>query len=139
MPVQFKRSSALNALNLTPLIDVVFLLLIFFILTSRFAQQDLEMDVQLPTATEAQPMVMEPKEIFLHVDEEGHFYVGRQPFAPNELETHLSHLALQNPTSQTVVLRADRRCSWDHVSLAIDLCHKAGIHDIRLPAQPDAS
>lgn len=139
MAVQFKRGTAIASLSLTPLIDIVFLLLIFFIVTSRFAQQDLEMDVQLPTATEAQPLVMQPKEIFLHIDEQGHFFVGRTPIAPEALEQQLNDTLLQNPLSQTVVVRADRRCSWDRVSLAIDICHRAGIHDIRLPTQPESN
>ena len=131
MAVKLRRGSALGALSMTPLIDIVFLLLIFFIVTSRFAQEDQEMDVQLPTATEARPLIMEPKELIVHIDEQGELYMGRQHLGVNDLERHLEQLVLQNPLHQSVVLRADRRCSWERVSAVIDACHRAGIHDIR--------
>ena len=48
MAVKIKKGNALSALSLTPLIDVVFLLLVFFLVTTRFAQEDYELSVVLP-------------------------------------------------------------------------------------------
>ena len=53
MAVKIKNSRALGTLSLTPLIDVVFLLLVFFLVATRFAQEDRELDVLLPSASTA--------------------------------------------------------------------------------------
>ena len=53
MAVKIKQGRALAALSMTPLIDVVFLLLIFFLVATRFEQEDRELDVVLPSASEA--------------------------------------------------------------------------------------
>ena len=57
MAIKLKQGRALGSLSLTPLIDVVFLLLIFFLVATRFAQEDRELDVELPSASEAKPLV----------------------------------------------------------------------------------
>ena len=53
---KFKRSSVASTLSLTPLIDVVFLLLIFFLVTSEFEEEERRLDIVLPSATSAVPM-----------------------------------------------------------------------------------
>ena len=64
MAVKIKKSSALVALNITPLIDIVFLLLIFFMVMSRFEDEDNKLDVTLPSASEAKPLISKPSEVF---------------------------------------------------------------------------
>ena len=49
MSVQIKRTSAISSLSITPLIDVVFLLLIFFLVSSRFSEEERELDLNLPS------------------------------------------------------------------------------------------
>ena len=57
MPVAIKKGKALDLFNLTPMIDMVFLLLIFFLVSSEFAKDDAkEMPVDLPSASSALPM-----------------------------------------------------------------------------------
>ena len=48
MPVTIKKGTALSSLSMTPLIDIVFLLLIFFLVTTRFSEEDHELEVMLP-------------------------------------------------------------------------------------------
>ncbi len=71
MTVAIKKSTALGKLNLTPMIDVVFLLLIFFLVATRFEEQERELNVVLPQASEAMPLTAKPKELFVNVDREG--------------------------------------------------------------------
>ena len=67
MAVKIKQGRALAALSMTPLIDVVFLLLIFFLVATRFEQEDRELDVVLPSASEAKPMTVAPEELFVNI------------------------------------------------------------------------
>jgi len=129
MAVRIKKGTALGSLSLTPLIDVVFLLLIFFLVATRFAQEDRELDVPLPDASEAKPLTVAPKEIFVNIDKDGRYFVDGQVLEPVELEDILLRAATNNPVNQSVVIRADKRVAFDYVVQAINLCKKAGIHD----------
>ena len=100
MAVKIQKGTAISTLSLTPLIDVVFLLLIFFLVATRFAQEDREIDVPLPDASEAMPLTIAPKELFINIDQDGRFLVNGQTLDVDELEevtdrpmhTLLSHL-----------------------------------------------
>ena len=61
MSVRIQKGKALEALNLTPLIDVVFLLLIFFLVATQFSQDDQQLPIQLPSAKNAVPMTVAPE------------------------------------------------------------------------------
>ena len=86
MAVEFKRGTALGVMNLTPLIDVVFLLLVFIMVTARFEKQDRELDVILPSASEAKPLMAEPTEIFVNVDQDGSYFVDGRTMRAEEVE-----------------------------------------------------
>lgn len=75
MSVHIKRTSAIGSLSITPLIDVVFLLLIFFLVSSRFSEEERELDLNLPSVTEALPSSMQPDEIVINIDREGRFFI----------------------------------------------------------------
>lgn len=137
MPVKIKKSDAMNSLSITPLVDIVFLLLIFFLVASRFAEEDQELDVLLPSVSEARPLIAQPSEIFINIDSQGNYFMGGQLLDLGGMEQVLSTAAVNNPLHQSVIIRADRRCSWDAVAQAVSTCHSAGIHDIRPTTAPD--
>jgi biopolymer transport protein ExbD len=129
MAVSINKGRAGNLLDLTPMIDVVFNLLIFFMVVSHFAKQDLSMPVQLPMGSEAMPLTAKPKEIFINIDLSGRYFIGARQFAEEELGDYLEQAAIDNPVSQTVLIRADKRAAWDNVATAMRLCNEAGIRD----------
>jgi biopolymer transport protein ExbD len=137
MSVKIRKGPALASLSLTPLIDIVFLLLIFFLVATRFAEEDRELDVMLPSASEARPLILEPKEIFVNIDRRGQYFLGASQMDLEQLERALRMADINNPVGQSVIIRADKRCSWQHVVSAIDACHRAGIHDIRPTTSAD--
>mgnify|MGYP001162698765 FL=1 len=127
MAVKIVRGRALSTLSLTPLIDIVFLLLIFFLVATRFAEEDRKLEVQLPTASEAQPMTEEPDEIAININEEGRFFVGGKFIDEKELFELLRTARINNPVGQPVVIRADERVPFAFVAQVMNLCNKAGI------------
>ena len=131
MAVNIKKGTALSSLSMTPLIDIVFLLLIFFLVTTRFEEEDHELEVMLPTASEAKPLVATPQEIFINIDKDGVYFINNEPLDLAQMQSLLSQAGVNNPSGQTVVIRADRRCQWDQVVAAINTCQQAGIYDIR--------
>ena len=135
MAVEFQKSAALQSLSLTPLIDVVFLLLIFFMVSTRFAEEDRELDVELPSASQATPMAMAPDDVEIYIDSDGQYFLGSQgPYDLDGVDQKLADLASNTTASRAVKIRADLKCNWDHVVKAIDSCHKHGMHDVKATA-----
>jgi len=129
MSIQLHKGRALGLLDLTPLIDVVFNLLIFFMVVSQFASEERDLKVVLPDGSEAMPLTVKPREIFVNVDQDGRYFVRSQEVTADELSQLLVQAALNNPASQSVIIRADKRVAWDFVATAMRLCNQAGIRD----------
>jgi biopolymer transport protein ExbD len=129
MALQLNKGRALGLLDLTPMIDMVFNLLIFFMVVSQFATEERDLKVLLPDGSEAMPLTAKPREIFVNIDQRGRFFVRSQQVTAEELSEILVQAALNNPASQSVVIRADKRAAWDYVATAMRLCNQAGIHD----------
>ena len=132
MSISIPKNTALSKLNLTPMIDVVFQLLIFFLVATKFEEQERQFPVILPEASEAMPLIARPKELFVNVDRNGRLVVGGQQLDRTGLLTAFQQAAANNPGQQTVVIRADKRCAWEHVVGVMDLCNKAEIRDYRV-------
>ena len=129
MAVSIKKGTALESLSLTPLIDVVFLLLIFFLVATKFAEEDHELDVQLPSASEARPLTVQPLELFIGVSDQGKFYVGGREVTHEELDEAMGRAVENNPVNQAVVIRADKRVPFEYVVQVMDLCNRHAISD----------
>ena len=132
MAVHIRKSRVLESISLTPLIDVVFLLLVFFLVATRFAEEDRQLDIKLPTAGDAQPLAMKPDGIELNIDEVGTYYLGAgRALSAAEVEQALAVAAVNNPLSQTVVIRAHQGCRWNDVARAMSICYRAGLKDVK--------
>jgi biopolymer transport protein ExbD len=138
MAVELEKTNSLFSLSLTPLIDVVFLLLVFFLVATEFAEQERELRVLLPEASEAQPLTSKPRELFLNIDAQGRYFVSGRTLTPDELDAALEMAWVNNPGRASVIIRADKRCPWQYVVAAINACLKANIRDYKVTAlQPD--
>ncbi|HIA20385.1 MAG TPA: biopolymer transporter ExbD [Planctomycetaceae bacterium] len=136
MAVKLKQGRALAALNMTPLIDVVFLLLIFFLVATRFEQEDRELDVVLPSASEAKPMTVAPEELFVNIAKDGKIFVGGKVLSEEELLRLLEQTAV-NRVGQSVIIRADERVQFSYVAMVMNLCNRAGIFDYTVATKGD--
>ena len=132
MTVKINKGNAAGLINLTPMIDVVFQLLLFFLIASEFAQEERQLEVVLPQASEAKPLISKPRELFVNIDQRGGYFVDGRFIDPGELEKILKSAAADNPGHQTVIIRADKRAIWEHVVKVMDLCNKARIRDYRV-------
>lgn len=135
MAVQLDKGASLFSLSLTPLIDVVFLLLIFFLVATKFAEEERELDVMLPEASEARPLTEKPREMFINIDAEGRYFVTGKVLTLEELSPVLKAVWVNNPARASVIIRADRRCRWQHVVAAMNACLEANIRDYRVTTQ----
>ncbi len=122
------KKHEVGTLSITPLIDVVFLLLIFFLVATRFAKEERALELELPTASESLPLTEEPRELFINIDREGRYFIQGRFRHVEDVEQILIQAAANNPLTQAVVIRADRQADWQAVLTAFDLCKKAGIY-----------
>ncbi len=123
------KSQAIGSLTVTPLIDVVFLLLIFFLVSSRFADEERQIEIELPTASQALPLTAEPSELFININRQGEYFIDGQFRHVEAVEELLKQAVANNPLTQTVVIRADKQAPWEPVLTALDLCKKTGIYN----------
>jgi biopolymer transport protein ExbD len=131
MAVRIQKGRALGLFNLTPMIDMVFLLLIFFLVASRFEEEERALELKLPSASEAMPMTVRPREIILNIDRQGRYYLGQQPVEVQTLRDALASAVRNNPLSQSVIIRADEQVPYKYVATAVNLCLQAGVRDYR--------
>ncbi len=135
MSVQIKRSQAASTLSLTPLIDVVFLLLIFFLVTSEFEEEERRLDIVLPTATSASPMTGKPRELVIDITSGGEIFMRGETLTRKRLGELLEQAVANNPTNQTVVIRADKQVPFQPVVSVMDLCNRSGVSDYSVTTQ----
>lgn len=126
MAVKINRGNALVALNLTALIDVVLLLLIYFMVASRLNEEERAMDIPLPSAANAMPMTAEPNELVVNIDEAGRFVVNNYEVKATELDSLIQRSVIDNPLRPAVIIRADRRVPLQTPISVMDVCIKRG-------------
>lgn len=118
--------------NLTPLIDVVFLLLIFFMVSTTFTRES-EISVDLPEA-DADPVEVVVQPIDLTIDMKGRFYVNQQKVVNRQLATLKKALALamDGKTDMPLVISADANTPHQAVVTAMDAARQLGIAKLSL-------
>jgi biopolymer transport protein ExbD len=138
MSVRIDKGRLGGALELTPMIDVVFLLMIFFLVASKLEEDDRAIDVVLPQATAAKPLTSRTRELIVNIDRDGRLYAGARPVSREELSRLLRQAAADNPARQKVTVRADEEVAHKHVVAVMDACVQAGIEDYQVQASKTA-
>jgi biopolymer transport protein ExbD len=137
MSVTIDKGRLGKGLEMTPMIDIVFLLMIFFLVASKLDEADRALDVVLPQAAAAQPLTTRPREFVINIDRAGNYFAGARPVRLEELRDLLVQAAADNPQRQTVIVRADEEAAHKFVVAAMDACVQAGIDDYQVQATSD--
>jgi biopolymer transport protein ExbD len=111
----------LNEINITPLLDLAFVLLIIFIITRPMLEQNI--DLQLPqNMGHADTRNIDRRNIrMVEISERGGYYLQGHPISLTHLEAQLAQTFHQNP-KLIVDIRADKRTEWDNVIAVFNLC-----------------
>lgn len=119
------------AIDMTPMLDVVFIMLIFFIVTTSFVKES-GVDVLKPTATTA---IEKPKaNIFIGITEAGDIYMLKRKVEKESVRSNVEGMLLENPES-AVVIQADMRSDSGILLDVIDAAKKAGVQNISVAAE----
>ena len=126
-----KRGSLI--INLTSLIDVLFLLLIFFMVSTTFLSQP-AIKLELPKAENAEIVRQTPTVVY--IDPYGHVYLNDEPMEPALLGEALK-MRLAGDLEKSVVLKADSRVSHGTVIDVLDVIKGAGVKKLVISTQPE--
>lgn len=126
----------LPAFQMTAMMDIVFLLLCFFITTSVFSQWEYEIDISLPSAESGKVPDRLPGEIIINISQDGRISVNQQDLTLDALKGRLDRLAKYFP-GQPVVLRADKATQYEDLIKVIDTCRKADIWNFSMATSED--
>jgi biopolymer transport protein ExbD len=123
LSADYPQSSTVTGLNLMPLMDVMMLLLIFFLLASVFARPTLEVD--LPAAAHSRSEPERNQQLTISLNREGKIFVNRAPIPLDELSERITE-ALTRDRNTPVVVRADKACAFAHFVAVMDAVKGAG-------------
>jgi biopolymer transport protein ExbD len=128
MPLKTLQDDA-PALNLTSMIDVLFLLIIFFMVATKFDEMERNIEVAVPEVAQAGDAVPPARPLVVAVLAEGRVELDGVAVTLAELTARLS--AARTPlTEPTVVIRGDAQCPFQHIASALGACQQAGISDL---------
>ena len=117
------------AFNMAPMIDIVFLLLIFFMVSTTFVDREKEMGIELPQASSGDAPEREPEEVVINVGRDGRVYLGQEELPYADLLSSLERTARHNPETP-VTIRGHREAHHEHVVAVMDTCRQAGLANL---------
>jgi biopolymer transport protein ExbD len=125
-------------INLTSLIDVVFLLLIFFMVTTTFERQA-RLRIELPEASD-EPSVVQTQAIEIAISADGRFYVNANEVVNTRIETLRQAIARAagDDREQSITIRADARTPHQAVVTAMDAVNRLGFVNLSIATTPSS-
>jgi len=124
-----------GAFPMAPMIDIMFLLLIFFMAATIFAQWEKKLDIEVPTADSKVAGPRPPGEIIINVDKEGILFVNNVELSYQRLESLLGQVAEMFP-DQPVIIRADAKTRHEKVIAVLDICRRVDIRNVAFATLP---
>lgn len=135
MLIKKESLAASPAIDLTPIIDMVFLLLIFFLVTTTYHQVEREMQIALPEAESGAPISVALRELVVNIASDGSVIVAGGAMSLENLRALVTQAVEANP-NQKVTVRADRDASYGVVARVLDVCKASGVSEPFLDTVP---
>lgn len=117
-------------INMTPMLDVVFILLIFFIVTASFVKQA-GIEVNRPEAATA--VKKERANILVAISDKGDIWINKRKVDVRAVQANIERLKAENPQG-TVVIQADKKATTDVLIKVMDSARAAGVFDVSIAA-----
>lgn len=126
------RPKPMSDINMTPLIDVMLVLLVIFMITAPLLSASLKLDLPKAEGTSQSDV---PDFIAVSIDASGRYFIGDQRIDRTDLRAHIEHAARRNPQTE-VQLRADTAVPYGQVAELIGTVQAAGLSRIGFVAEP---
>ena len=116
----------MSEINMTPLVDVMLVLLVIFIITLHVIQHAVKVDLPRASSTRNAPP---PDNLQLSVDAQGQYFLGKQAISAKALQLRLEEEASKDPQPQ-LFIRGDKRVPYEFVAQAMSTAQRAGMQRI---------
>ena len=120
------NDDVMSEINMTPLVDIMLVLLIIFIITVPVIQHAVK--VELPRASSTRDRTP-PENLQLSIDAQGRLFLGKQAVAADALQERLHEQAVREPQPQ-LYIRGDKKVPYEHVAQAMTAAQRAGLRQI---------
>jgi len=130
---QDDTDEVMNEINMTPLVDVMLVLLIIFIITVPVMQH--AVNIELPRASN-QPELLKPETVRLSVDASGAYFWNTEPLSDADLSVRLASAAAQRPQPE-LHIRGDKAVRYERVARAMAAAQRAGVQKIGFVTDPE--
>ncbi len=126
--------------NLTPLIDVVFLLLIFFMVSTTF-QKESQIKIELPEAQTQSAVKALPNVLDITIDADGRFFINQREVVSTDIDVVKQAIAkaVGDKKDIPVVITGDANASWQAIMKAMDAASQLGLVNMTFPATQPAA
>ena len=122
-----------NEINLTPMLDVVFIMLIFFIVTASFIKEA-GIDVNRPDAFT--PDSQDDAAILIAISGQNEIWIDRQPRDPRDIRTIIERLHAENPKG-SIVIQADQESNHETLVAVMEAAKQAGVVNVAISTEKD--
>lgn len=119
------------ALNLTSMIDVTFLLIIFFMVGTQFVDPERDINLQVPEVSASGPLTSPPAKKIVNVFADGHVTLDRSTVSLAELKSKLA-ASRDEYSDLGVLVRGDSKTAFQHVAEVLQACQEAGIAELAI-------
>lgn len=117
--------------NLLPLIDTLFFLVMFFLVATKFQEEEREAAIALPGLASSQPLSAVSQQMIINIRDDGSTVVAGRPYTMAELETLLKDIA-RTPAGQNILVRADERSLHKYFAAVATLCRRVGVNEVKV-------
>ncbi len=114
---------------LIPLMDVLFILITFFVVTFSMSRLETEVNISVPASESTETALQDVGQIVINVRQDGTLVVQQQELTEEQLFQKLANIASLNK-KQAIVVRGDERTEFKHIFLVMDNCRKAGLYHV---------
>ena len=135
MKFSTKRRDSFSV-EVTPLIDIIFQLVLFFMVSTTFDDSP-KIDIDLPESS-TNKLLHENQDIEIWLSKTGEFWIDKKPLALDSMLKHLEQAVSNNP-KVVVVVKADKEVEHGEVVNVLDLAQKAGVKQLSIGAKSDSS
>jgi len=127
------------SINLTPMIDIVFLLIIFFMVGTKFVEMERKISVKVPAVQDARTLTPAPEKRVINVYRDGQISLDRRPVTLEQLTAELA-AGRQEYADLGVIVRGDAEGAFQNVASVLNACRRAGIAEmgisVRMASNP---
>lgn len=124
------------SLDMTPMIDIVFLLVIFFMVGTKFTEIEHSLELEVPAVASADTLTAAPKKRVVSVFRDGHIELEKDEITPSDLKRKLEQ-AKENYPDVGVIVRGDGKVEFENVAEVLSVIRESGIDEMAITVRVD--